>query len=394
MKKLLTSPVKMALSEAENAVYQTILKHVPELSLNLMAVKVSNRPEEFLGWCKELHRLCREDLNIDFLEPAQFPILKKLEVALELGASINQFKMARIAPWVIFYDFIQQQSTLHALEERLQLLEYIKGLDNQPLALMSENDRLAFAGKHTSKHSHTVYNFDVEWFAATKGATVFHLLLAQQPEAFDHALSFIPLEGDVTPAQYQEFVCAYSKIFNEYKVKKSSGEKAPLAPATRLLAMRRPDQFIALSASKIDVLCQSFSIVKFNNYDFTSYWQDMIGTLRTFAWWHQAKPDNEAELQIWQARAVLVDLFLFADQDLALQSNFIIARDKRLNKPSTAHTLGRGKVKLTVDELVDKALSEENIPEHVKAKRSTIINEVKKGKTPEQVIGLMRAIFG
>ncbi|ALO34371.1 hypothetical protein CMT41_06230 [Colwellia sp. MT41] len=395
MRKFLSSPVKMALSDAENASYQNALKHVTELSLNLTAVKVENRPEDFLGWCTELIDVCRNRINMNLLEEQQLPILKKLEQVLVLGASVSQFKMARIAPWPIFTAFIEQQASLHALEERLALLDYIQLIKVKSLTEMTELERLAFAGKHTNQHCHTQFNFDVEWFASTKGAKVFHTLLAQQPESFDLALSHIPESGDVTPKQYQKFVSAYKKIFTRYTVEKKSGEKAPLAPATRLLAMKRPDQFIALTNAKIDVLCQGLSIAKFNAFDFDSYWRDMIGTLRTFAWWHQIEPEDEREAKLWQVRAVLVDLFMFADEDFAFGSNYLRIRDKKLNSvKSTYKSTRRSRVKLTHEEVVEQALAQEGIPDYVQTNRDTILKQVKAGKDVEHVIGLMRAIFG
>jgi len=395
MRKLLSSPVKMALNEAESASYQNALKHITEITLNLMAVKVENRPEDFFGWCTELIDVCRNRINMDLLEAEQLPSLKKLEQVLVLGASVSQFKMARIAPWPIFTAFIEQQSTLHALDERLALLDYIKVISGKPLAEMTELERLAYAGKHTSQHCHTQYDFDVEWFASTKGAKVFHTLLVKQPERFDFALSHIPELGDVTPKQYQEFVSVYKQIFADYTVDKPSGEKAPLAPATRLLAMKRPDQFIALTNAKIDVLCQGLSIAKFNAFDFENYWQDMIGTLRTFAWWHQAKPEDEREVKIWQARAILVDLFMFADEDFAFSSNYLRIRDKKLNNVESSYkSTRRARVKLTPEEVVDEALAADDMPEYIQGKRDTILKQVKAGKSVEHVIGLMRAIFG
>lgn len=395
----------MALSDAENALYQNALKFVSEISLNLMAIKVTNRPEDFLGWSTELLKLCRHGISFDLLEPKQFQPLKKLEDILKVAASVSQLKMARIAPWPIFVDFIKQGVSTQVLEERLRLLDYIKVLSNKPLAQMGENDLLAFAGKHTNNHHHNIYDFDVEWFASTKGAKIFHLLLQQQPESFDHALNFIPLDGEVTPAQYQAFSCAFQAIFSSHTKEKPSGEKAPLAAATRLLAMRRPDQFVALTNAKIDVLCQGLSIAKFNNADFDSYWQDMIGTIRTFAWWHQAQPctdssditndiDCEFELKIWQARALFIDLFLYADDSLADQSNFIRMRNKSLNKNLASANTPKKRAKETVEALVDRALSDDSLPEYILGKRESIINEVKNGKSIEHVIGLMRAIFG
>ncbi|WP_441002904.1 hypothetical protein [Pseudocolwellia agarivorans] len=425
MKKLLSLPVNMSLSEAENQIYQNFLKYVPPLSLNLMAVKVENRPNDFLGWCGELIRLCREDLNMDLMEDEQFVPLKKLQGVLETGFTTSQFKMARIAPWPIFLGFIEEQNTLHALDERLRLLNYVETLREQPLAELPIEDRLAFAGKHTSDHDYGVYNFDVEWFASTKGAKVFHILLEQSPEKFDAALAHIPLTGDVTYDDYLKFVADYKAIFAEYTPEKSQNNTPPLAAATRLLAMRRPDQFIALNNNKIDIICQGLSIAKFKNTDFSSYWHDAIGTLRTFAWWNQAEPElvqvqvsdtveasdiaeateeesvevvvqNEnREHTLWKNRAVLIDLFLFADVDLAENSNYIRARDKALNKaPTKSKAAPKRRGKETAEMLVDKALAAEDLPEYIQGKRDTLINQVKAGKSVEQAIGLIRAIFG
>lgn len=395
MKKLLSSPAKMALSDVENSHYQKSLTYIAELSLNLMAVKVTNHPEDFLGWCIELLGICKQGINRELLEDEQFKPLEKLITVLELGASTSQLKMARIAPWPIYVAFIEQQANLHALEERLALLDYVRGLEQSTLTEMTELDRLAFAGKHTSKHNYTIYNFDIEWFASTKGAKLFHTLMDEQPNSFDHALSFIPLNGDVTPSQYQEFVNAYKAIFNAYTKVKPGGEKAPLAPASRLLAMRRPDQFIAVTNAKIDIFCQGLGIVKFNSFDFESYWQDLIGTLRTFAWWHQSEPEEARERKLWQSRAVLVDLFLYADEEFAFNSNYLKLRDKKLNSSKANYKPSRtARVKLTTEQIVDVALAENEIPDYIKNKRDSIISEVKKGKKVEHVISLMRAIFG
>ena len=329
------------------------------------------------------------------LEDQQLPSLKKLDQALVLGASVSQFKMARIAPWPIFTAFIEQQASLHALDERLALLDYVQTIKHKSLVEMSEVERLTFAGKHTHQHDHTTYNFDVEWFASTKGAKVFHTFLAQQPESFDLALSHIPESGDVTPAQYQKFVSAYKKIFTGYTVDKEAGEKPPLAAATRLLAMKRPDQFIALTNAKIDIFCRGLSITKFNAFDFDSYWQDMIGTLRTFAWWHQAEPEDVRELKLWHVRAVLVDLFLFADEDFALSSKYLRIRDKKSNSTASSYKSSRlARTKLTPDEIVDQALAEDGLPQYMQAQRATILKQVKAGKSVEHAISIIRAIFG
>jgi hypothetical protein len=152
---------------------------------------------------------------------------------------------------------------------------------------------------------------------------------------------------------------------------------------------------MAITNTKIAVLCQGLGIQKFNNYDFESYWQDLIGTVRTFAWWHQSEPSEPRERKLWQARVILMDLFLFADEDFAATSNYLRIRDKKLSSSVSSYKSTRTvRVKLTNEQVVDQALAEEGIPEYIIRQRDTILSEVKKGKNVEHVIKLLRAIFG
>ena len=70
---------------------------------------------------------------------------------------------------------------------------------------------MLLAGKHMASLDPSTYDFDAEWFASTKSAKGFHQLIGDLPGAFDDALCNIPLEGDITHYEYQQFVAAYSK---------------------------------------------------------------------------------------------------------------------------------------------------------------------------------------
>jgi hypothetical protein len=100
-------------------------------------------------------------------------------------------------------------------------------------------------------------------------------------------------------------------------------------------------------------------------------------------------------LAIWNNRAVLIDLFLFADVDLAENSNFIRLRDKVRNKAMTkSKATPKKRSKESAEVLVDRALTSDDLPEYMQGKRDSIVIQVKNGKSVEQAIGLMRAIFG
>jgi hypothetical protein len=387
MKKLLISPSKMALGEQENQIYQNILKQSSELSLNLMAVKVENHPDDFLLWCYELLNASRDRMNYDLLEPQQLPALKKLHDQLISAISFLQVKSLRVAPWPVVTVFIEQHKELIALDEQLRLTNYIAGIREQSLKAMIPEDLLAFSGKHMASLDPSTYNFDVEWFASTKSAKAFHQLLADMPGAFDEALSNIPLEGNITHYEYQQFVAAYLKLFSD------ANEKPTLAPATRLLAMRRPDVFTPISNNRLDALCGALGVSKLKNTDFERYWQDIVQKIHTLSWFKMAKAGNELEEQLVNIKALIPCFFYYADTTTADNSNYI----KLLNKPkhsttSTSKAKRRGKESAEI--LVDRALAADDIPEHIRSKRDSIINEVQKGRGVNETISLMRTIFG
>ncbi|QQQ67070.1 hypothetical protein JJQ94_23010 [Pseudoalteromonas sp. GCY] len=388
MKKLLISPSNMALGEQESQIYQNILKQATEISLNLMAVKVENHPEDFLGWCYELLDVAKNRINFDLLDDHQLPTVKKLQDLLIAAISFLQLKTLRIAPWPMVAAFIASHKEVIALDEQLKLIEYLKPMRSTPLKDMIKEDRLAFSGKHAANLDTSVYQFDVEWFASTKSAKGFHQLLDDLPGAFDEALAAIPAEGDVTLEHYQSFMVGYLSAFA------GSEEKPTLAPATRLLAMRRPDVFTPITSSKLDALCQALGVAKLNNRDFERYWTDVVSTIKAMPWYTMAAPVDEFETQLAEIKALLPCLFYYADKDTATNSNYF----KLLHKPQRSGTSGGKKAvrrgKESAEVLVDRALADESIPEHIRAKRDSIVAEVEKGRSVDETISLMRTIFG
>lgn len=385
----------MALAESDNLIYQQILKQVPEVSLNLMAIKVENRPEDFLGWCKELSNLMATKLNYELLEPEQLPTIKKIQVLLEKAISVNQLKLLRITPWPLYVEFIKQNEANTALSERFALLDYLRQTQTTPLQEQSELDRLAFAGKHTAAHDPAIYQFDIEWFASTKGARHFHQIFAERPAEFAQALDLIPSDGKVLKADFDAFVKAYKVIFEVDLDGQPSSETAPLMPATRLLMAKRPDQFVALNNQKAELLCQALGVAKLTSGDFEGYWSEIIERVQSAQWWSSAEPESEDEQRIWNNRAALIDVFYYADENTPLQSNYLKAKDRKSRPaaPNKAAT-GRKRSKETAEQIVDRRLEDPELPAYLKDKRDSLVHEVEKGKTVDQAIQLFRAIFG
>ena len=396
MIKFITSPQNMRLSDVETAQYDQIVDYVTEISLNLMAVKVTNRPEDFLGWCNELYNYARYGINMELLDAKHEKPLQKLLQLLEKSVTCRQVKTSRITPWPFLKNFMIDQADRQALGERLRLLNYISSLRISTLADMSDLERLAFAGKHLSAHEPTKFDFDVELFGSTRGSKAFHELLQYTPSLLDDALAAIPLEGEVTEADYNEFVKLYTAAFATL-----DKAKAGLFAATRLLAMRRPDVFMVLTAPKVDALCQGFGLVKLKPTDFSRYWVDIIEALHRQPWFKSAQPEDATELELWNNRVVLFDLFFFVDKDFAAKSNYLKLKNKPVavrsttgGRTRTAGAVRQKRTKESATEAVDRLLAEPDLPAYLQGKRDSMIIEVEKGKSATEVMLLIRAIFG
>lgn len=385
VKNLLTSPSKMSLTAVETALYQKILLEVEPLTLNLMAVKVNDTPEDFNGWCKQLLNVCLHEINRDLMDEPQFKPLKKMTTLLTTGVSLTQIKMASVSPWELYEPLLLAQETQHALPERLKLLDYISALNIDGLGHLITEDKLAFVGKHTSGHDPKVYDFDVQWFGNTKSVKGLHQLLSVNPGALDKALSEIPKTGEVKKAQYDAFV--------EEFVAQMTGaeEKSTLTVATRLLAMRRPDQFVVVAPAKISDLCQGLDIVKFKITDFDGYWNSVITKIRTMHWYNSEQPSDEASAILWKNRVILMDLLFYIDEQQALKSNYL----QLLSKPKkvSSKTTKTRRSKESAIQLVDRVLGFDDTPDFLIAQRSSIISQVEAGKDIDDVITLITKIF-
>jgi len=389
MKKLLTSPVKMNLSELENQHYQLALKCIAPISLNLLAVKVDEYPESFLEWCKQLHKICQKDINFDLLEDEQFKPLKKLETVLSNTISTLQLKMATLLPWPSFAAFVKENKVVHSFDERIALLNHVQKMGFEDVDNMIEEDRLVIAGKHTAKHEPSLYPFDVEWFVSTKSQKAFSQLFAEHSVKFINALSAIPHEGEITKQDYDNFVSQIGDIYQSHALE----EKLTLTPITRLLSMKRPDTFVAMNSQKMEIYSAAFNLPRMNNQSFDDYWVFVNDIISNLAWAKSVLPEDEQEQITWSFRAILLDMFFFADEEQKERSNYL----KLKNKPKKEKASGTGRQKRSkesAEQLVDRALEDPTLPPFLLNMRDSLINSVQSGKSVDEAIQLMRSIFG
>ncbi|WP_169315464.1 hypothetical protein, partial [Catenovulum agarivorans] len=338
-----------------------------------------------------MHLICNKHLNYQLLDDEQLPKVAKLLKLLEQAISVCQLKMLRITPWPIFVASVEQFQQREIWLEQHNFLQYLAELRSQAFSQMIAEDQMVFFGKHSAKHDPSVYQFDVEHFTGFRNAKTYLATVAHNGEKIEAMLAAIPLEGEVTFQHYQNFVNQYVAMFEQ----QAEPEKAPLFPATRLLALRRPDTFVSLNSTKADVLSIAFAINKLSNQDFLAYWHDVVTSYQQMPWWKLATNSSDSEQFIFAHRAILLDLFWFSEENAHQQTNYYKALNKATPASSKSTIVRRnGKSLESVTAMVDRVLADEEIPAFVKANRDAIIKQVMGGKKIEEVISLMRSIFG
>jgi hypothetical protein len=146
------------------------------------------------------------------------------------------------------------------------------------------------------------------WFGSMWGAGMFKGVIKNNDSNISLALDAIPFEGDVSKADYLEYVKRFKKAFPK--------GRDGLPMASRLLAMKRPDVFVCLDSKNESKLYESFGIRKgIKRKDYEKYWDSIIVPLMASPWWKSSPPASQVEREVWQARAAFLDCLYYEGFD-------------------------------------------------------------------------------
>lgn len=201
--------------------------------------------------------------------------------------------------WPLFLAEIQQQDKTHGFDERLDLLAKVQQafadydtFNDIPLDL-----RLGIAGLRSKTLKHSL------WFGSMVGAGKFYSRVNAGDPALSFALSEIPANGTVTKEQYRSFIVHYLKAFPE--------GRDGIATATRLLCMKRPDQFLCVDSKNRRKLAKDVGMTNPTQLDYERYWDEVVERLMDSPWWKSPPPKHGKALQAWNARAAMLDAIFF-----------------------------------------------------------------------------------
>jgi hypothetical protein len=180
------------------------------------------------------------------------------------------------------------------MQERLQVFREIRQLFAQTVRFcdLDYSGRRKIAGLFKSANPSFLLFGSMQWVGLFKQA------IKDNNEGISLALDEIPLEGDISRDQYQRFADRFLGAF----------ERAGMALASRLLAMKRPDTFVCVNTQNREGLVQSLRVSP--SRDPEAYW-DLIERVRACTWWRAPQPTAGDEREVWRARAAFLDALFY-----------------------------------------------------------------------------------
>jgi len=128
------------------------------------------------------------------------------------------------------------------------------------------------------------------------------------------ALSYIPLKVEkerLTRTDFLKFVMEYTRAFSVHAGRK---RKHGVAPASRLLAMKRPDYFLCLNNKNERKLLAAFEMRPIGAHDYERYWDEIVQRILESRWWQVPPPNRPNAAAIWNARVAFLDSIFWAGE--------------------------------------------------------------------------------
>jgi len=187
----------------------------------------------------------------------------------------------------------------HGFEKRCELLATVARAfaEYRTFALMPLPLRKTIAGLPNDEETRW------GWFGSMQGAGYYHQAVNNNKH-LSKALDEIPLRGMVTRSEYEKYIAEFLKAF--------PNGRHGVGIASRLLALKRPDQFVCLDSKNQRGLCRDFGIVQ-SGMSYDRYWGEIIERIIDAPWWNSIRPNNAKEAAVWDGRAAMLDAIFYEE---------------------------------------------------------------------------------
>ena len=146
--------------------------------------------------------------------------------------------------------------------------------------------------------------FEWGWFGSMSRATEFSKAVGLQEPAIAQAIDLVPKRGGVTRDQFDDYVQTFKRALP------TSVASNPIATATRLLAMKRPDFFVCVDAGNKPALAKALAFAP-TTISLDNYWDRIIEPIQQAPWYNEPRsvgPNRE----LWDARVAMLDAIYYA----------------------------------------------------------------------------------
>lgn len=146
---------------------------------------------------------------------------------------------------------------------------------------------------------------DVEWgwFGSMGGAAVFAGMIGERDAGLAAAMDLIPARGAVTEEHFEAFVRSFTSAFT------GRPRVARLAPASRLLAMKRPDIFVCVNGENRRGLARALAFAP-TTLALANYWDRVVEPIRQAPWYTTPRPEGK-DMELWDARVAMLDAIYY-----------------------------------------------------------------------------------
>ena len=198
------------------------------------------------------------------------------------GQFLNAVKLGQ------FHDFDGRRGLLQLVREA-----FLKHLDFASMELGLRQTIAGIPSKHDRRWG---------WFGSMKGAGYYRQAVNKNSPFLSQGLANIPLRGLVSRLQYDDYLKEFIQAFPK--------GRHGVATASRLLAMKRPDQFVCFDSRNQRELCENFGI-KHTGMDYDRYWDEVVERIIDSPWWKAPRPNNGTDGDVWDGRAAMLDSIFY-----------------------------------------------------------------------------------
>lgn len=196
----------------------------------------------------------------------------------------------------------------HDFEKRMQLVRtiqqmFVKATSFDGLSVAEWKGVAGVLGDSEANDS-GLAGLDWGWFGSMGGAGTFAELIGKRDRMLALALDGIPYRGDVSEKQFEAFVASFTKAFV------GSSRTARIGPATRLLAMKRPETFVCVNGGNTNGLAKALAFAP-TTLSLENYWERIIAPIRQAPWYNEPRPVG-VDMELWDARVAMLDAIYYA----------------------------------------------------------------------------------